>query len=583
MSKIIKQKIVFLLIFIMQMTFISISYGENYPNNDKSAFSIEETTINSIHAALKNHQITCEQLINAYTDRIKKYNLSVQNKPPINAITEINPSALNEARELDKKFFNINSFSGSLFCVPVLVKDNINTYDGTTTAGSYSLLGNQPSKDAFLVSQLRNAGAIILGHGTMDEFAFGMYGISSRSGRTGNSYDTSKNSGGSSAGVAAGISANFAVVGIGTDNSGSIRVPASFNGIVGLRPSTGLISQQGVFPMGNLDGVSGPLTRTVEDLALVLDVIAKPDSQDKKTLNIPRIKSYKTFLKVDGLKQKRIGIVHLVGKVDTFRNMPNETQLMLHKSFQKMQNAGATVIDNITLPEFNTNRKLNMSGTIEDVNKYLSGFPATRKNFQAICESNRTRTFGKNIQECIKYMKSLPNHSSRQYAEVLKMFQKNKAYVEKIMNDNHLDALLIPISTKGIASYDPITINPWQASVSSNAGLPSIVINIGYDHDMPVGIELVGEQFMEGTLIEIAYSYEQQSSRRKLPEMPEPNQYLLNYTIPEFNNFLTSIGIETFDKVLKNGKPGEFAREDLTPEKFKKIVYDKLQKMQKRT
>lgn len=556
---------------------MGISYAKNFSEKINSIFPVEEATISSIHTAIKNHQITCEQLINVYLDRIKKYNLTVDNKPPFNAITEINPSVITQARLLDKEYSDTHVL-GPLHCVPVLLKDNIDSFDGITTVGSFSLLGNQPIQDAFLVSKLRKAGAIILGHGSMDEFAFGMYGISSRNGRTGNAYDSNKNPGGSSAGEAVAVSTNLVVVGIGTDNSGSVRVPAAFNGIVGLRPSTGLVSQQGIFPMGNLDGTAGPLTRTVEDLTIVLDVIAQPDLQDKKTLNVPRLKTYTSFLQKNGLQQKRIGIVRHVGKIDTFKNMPDEIQLIMQKSFKKMRSLGATVVDEINFPEFDNNRKLNMSGMVQDVNTYLMNFPATRKNFQDICQSDRTRTFG-NVQQCMKFMKSIPGHSSQEYTQALKIFEKNRKYVETMMKKYRLDALFIPISTLGISTYDPFRINSWQASVSSNAGLPSIVMNIGYSQNMPVGIELIGKKFSEGTLIEIAYSYEQNSPSRKIPKMPPPNSYLLSFTIPQINNLITIIGKDTYDQVLKNGKSGELAREDLTPALFRSIVYAKFQKL----
>lgn len=279
---------------------------------------LESATIKSIHNAIQHHQITCFNLVNTYIDRIKKYNLSAKTLAPINAWSEINPSAIVQAQQLDAAFKNSGQLSGSLHCIPIILKDNIDSFDTTTTSGSYALLGSQPIRDAFLVGKLRNAGAIILGKGGMDEFAWGMIGISSRSGRIGNAFNPNKNPGGSSGGPAAAVSASFALLGIGTDNSGSIRIPAAFHGLVGLRPSTGLISQQGIFPMGNLDGTAGPIARTTEELTILLDIIAKPDPQDPKTFDIPRVKTYKEFLNMNGLINKRIGIVHNVNGINTF-------------------------------------------------------------------------------------------------------------------------------------------------------------------------------------------------------------------------------------------------------------------------
>lgn len=570
-----------LTVLLMQLSISCVAFAnQNYVQTNTS-ISLAAANINSIQNAIQNHQITCEQLVTAYLDRIKKYDLSVNSKPPINAISEINPALITDARHLDEIYSKTHKLVGPLHCVPVILKDNIDYIDGTTTAGSLALLGNHPTQDAFIVTQFRNAGAIILGHGAMDEFASGMYGVSSRSGRIGNAYEPWKNPGGSSGGPAAAVSASFACVGIGTDNSGSIRVPAAFNGIVGLRPSTGLLSQQGIFPMGNLDGVVGPLTNNVSDIALVLDVIARPDTKDPKTLTVPRVKTYTAFLNVDGLRGKRIGIVRLVDKVNTFKNMRNPTLSIFQNSVQKMQQLGATVID-IELPQFNTYRKLNMAGTFQDVNAYLITHPTDRKNFQDICKSNKTRAFG-NVQECLKLIRKTPTKYSPQYYQALTIFKNNRNYVQSVMNKYHLDALLIPISTNGSATYQALKINSWQASVSSNAGLPSIVFNIGYDqkNNMPIGVELIGRQFDEGTLIEMAYSYEQHSLPRKIPVMPNANTMLENLSIAKLNHLFTQLGADAYEEVLKNGRTGEFAYRDLTAEKFKTIVKVDLIKIMK--
>ncbi|MFO3149800.1 amidase, partial [Legionella pneumophila serogroup 1] len=461
----------------------------------------------------------------------------------------------------------------------VILKDNIDSFDTTTTSGSYALLGSQPVRDSFLVEKLRKAGAIILGKSGMDEFAWGMIGISSRSGRIGNAFNPNKNPGGSSGGSAAAVSASFALLGIGTDNSGSVRIPAAFHGLVGLRPSTGLISQQGIFPMGNLDGTAGPIARTTEDLAILLDIIAKPDLHDPKTLDIPRVKTYKEFLKMDGLTNKRIGIVHNVNNIDTFDKMPSYILKIVQKATQNMQKMGATLID-IDLPLFNNDRKNNQAGEVQDVNEYLASFPSTRKNFQDICESNRTRNFGTK-KDCLHFIKNMASKSSKSYQQAQSIFAKNKIYVQKIMKRDKLDALLIPISTHGTATYDEMTVNTWRAPVSSNSGLPSISINIGYSDDMPIGIELVGKQFHEGTLIEIAYAYEKHTSNKISPTMPEENPTLLNLSIPELNNLFTLLGKNAYEEVLMHSKDTNDKASELTPEKFQKITVDTIDKMKR--
>jgi aspartyl-tRNA(Asn)/glutamyl-tRNA(Gln) amidotransferase subunit A len=522
------------------------------------SFQLEEAIISDLQTAFKKEELTCEQLVLAYIDRIKKYDLSVVGSAPINAITEINRSALDDARKLDKDYKTSKKLSGPLHCVPIVLKDNIDSFDTTTTAGSFSLLGNQPIRDADLTKQLREAGAIILAKGGMDEFAWGMKGINSRNGRIGNAYNGNKNPGGSSGGPAAAVSANFALAGIGSDNSGSLRIPAAFNGLVSLRPSTGLISQTGMFPMGKLDGIAGPITRTVGDLAVLLDVIAS----DGKIKN-----KYTAYLHKTGLQNKRIGIVKQVGNIDTFKGMPEEVKQLMKKAYSDMEKQGATFVE-IKFDKFDTNRDLNQAGEIQDINNYLNSYPASRKDFHDICESNRTRNFG-DREKCLVFMKKIDKDAQKKIKHAKAIFLKNKNYVEKIMNEMHVDALFIPISTKGIASYDGSTVNTWRAPVSSNSGMPSISFIIGYLQGMPVGIELVARQYAEPTLIEMAYAYEIQAPKRQLPLMPEGNQQVQKLSIAEFNNFINQLGKLSYEKVLK--KEGNDEKK-LTPEVFREIA-----------
>jgi amidase len=404
-----------------------------------------------------------------------------------------------------------------------------------------------------------------------------MFGISSRSGRVGNAYNPSKNPGGSSGGSAAAVSASFALLGIGTDNSGSVLIPAAFHGLIGLRPSTGLISQQGIFPMGNLDGTAGPIARTTKELAILLDVITKPDSHDPKTLDIPRVKTYTEFLNRNGLTNKRIGIVHNVHGIKTFDKMPPHIVKIIQNATKEMQEMGATVID-VDLPLFNNDRKNNQAGEIEDVNEYLASFPSTRKNFRDICESNRTRNFG-TIKDCLHFIKNMAGKGSKAYQQVQAIFAKNRIYVHEVMKKNHLDVLLLPISTHGTATYDGMTVNTWRAPVSSNSGLPSININIGYSADthMPIGVELVGKQFAEGTLIEIAYAYEMHAPEKIIPTMPEENGALFNLSVPELNNLFTLLGKNAYAEVLIHAKKSSTLARELTPDRFRKITIDTIE------
>ena len=536
-------------------------------------FTLEEATIGSIHDGILNKQINCATLVELYLTRIKKYDLNTANGAPLNAITYINLNAQQAARAADTFLEKNKKLIGNLHCIPIIIKDNINAYDMPASSGSLSMLGSQPIKDSFITEKLRNAGAIILASANMDEFASGLGGVSSRSGRTGNAYDTNRNSGGSSAGSAVAVSANFGLASIGSDNSGSLRIPAAYNGLYTLRPSTGLISQNGIFPRGNLDGVAGPMTRTVKDLAILLDVIAQPDPEDPKTQNIPRPISYTAFLNKEGLQGKRIGILREVANVNQFRGADKNTLELYNHAFKIMEQAGAVIIDNIKLSKFNNDRAHNMAGEVEDINRYLSVFPSTRKNYQDICTSGRTTIFG-GAQGCLAHLKNNPSKSSSAYNNVLKIFADNKDYVEKIMDEYNLDALVVPVDAAGIAQ-EGIHAEGINCLVASNSGLPSIGIIAGYvqtPQPLPVGLELVGRQFAEPILLEMAYAFEQHTPARIPPQLKMPKKSSLeNFNLAEINNIHTVIGNDTYEKILKNNKASS-----LTPNVFQKIVEDNL-------
>lgn len=529
-------------------------------------------SIEAMQAKLVNGEITCTDVLNRYLDRIKQYNLGGGDRPPINALTGINPQSMAAAQALDAYYAKTHRLAGPLHCVPMVIKDNIDSYDSTSTVGSLALLGNQPAKDAFIVDRLRKAGAVILIKGGMDEMASGMFGISSRSGRIGNPYNTKKNPGGSSGGTAAAVSAGFALAGIGTDNSGSIRIPSAFNALYGLRPSTGLISQQGIFPSGNLDGTAGPMGRRIEDLALILDAIAQTDPEDSKTLSVPRVKTYRSFLNKEGLRGKRVGIVRQVGLIKTFQSMPEDIEELLQTTLAKLSGTGVTVIDNIYLTDFINNRNVNMSGMGEEINGYFKSFASVRKNYRDFCQSNRTRVYG-NVKECLRFLDNLPAKDSRAYREALQRFARNRAYIEKYMHDNQLDVLLMPISRVGEATYDAYQVNTWQAPVASNAGLPALSINIGYTKGgMPVGVELIAGSFKEGLLLEIGYAYEQHIAPALIPpDMPRENEKLAHLDVASYNNLLNEIGYQSFYQVLKDNQKEEI-EEALTPKRFTEIT-----------
>ncbi|MCE2983803.1 MAG: amidase [Parachlamydia sp.] len=380
--------------------------AENLP------FSYMEASIDSIHEAFQKNEITSSDLVSFYIERIKEHNLDLSRGAAINAFVSINPAVYEEARRLDETFKATGRLVGPLHGIPIVVKDNVDTYDTPSSSGSLALLGSQPIHDAFIVKKMRDAGAIILGKTSMDEFGNGMVGKSSRSGRTGNPYNPLYSPGGSSGGSAAAVNANFAVLSIGTDNSGSVRVPAAFNGLTGLRPSTGLISRNGIFPRGNLDGVAGPLARSAKDLAILLSVIAKADPNDPRTLEAERSDSYVPFNR-EGLKGKRIGIIKNITGKDPYAKTSDSIGKVYEEFFSKLIFLGAALVD-ITIPSFQLDRTRNLSGEIEEINHYLSRFPSTRESFNDICRSGRTLSFG-GTQGCLEHEKLTAPKKSEHY------------------------------------------------------------------------------------------------------------------------------------------------------------------------
>jgi aspartyl-tRNA(Asn)/glutamyl-tRNA(Gln) amidotransferase subunit A len=365
------------------------------------------------------------------------------------------------------------------------------------------------------------------------------------------------------------------MVGIGTDNSGSVRIPSAFNGLIGLRPTTGLISQNGILPRGNMDGTAGPIARTPEDLARVLGVVAHADPSDPKTLNISRTEDYTQFLVATGLNHKRIGIIQSVNGVNLFKGMPTDTLTTLQKGFKEMQKMGATLIPDIHLPHYDMNRRFNEAGEREDVNHYLASYPAARKNYAEICNSGRTSLFGTSAQ-CLTFIKNLPEKNSVQYQRALAIFKKNRTYVEGIMEKYHLDALLVPVSAYGSATYDDSTV--LSEGVASNAGLPGITFTLGYTHSeaqMPIGIELIGKHLDEGPLIGMAYAWQKHVGPRQAPVMPAPDTQLSGLDIPALNNLFTLIGNDAYQAVLKNSTQENYVK-NLSPEKFRDIVTKRL-------
>jgi Asp-tRNA(Asn)/Glu-tRNA(Gln) amidotransferase A subunit family amidase len=320
----------------------ALSSGEPAAQGPSTAGSFvpEEATIAETVAALSAGRVTCVQVVQSYLNRIKAYD---DQGPALNAIITVNPKALDTAAEMDRIYLASKSALRALHCIPVILKDNYDTADMPTTGGSLTLAESVPLQDAFVVKKLREAGALILAKANLTELARGGTTVSSLGGQTRNPYDLTRTPGGSSGGTGAAIAASFGIIGTGSDTGQSIRSPASAHSLVGLRPTRGLISRSGIIPASTTQDEGGPITRTVEDAARVLDVIAGYDPADPITAfgvdKKPR--TYTAFLNRDGLKGARIGIL-----MDFFGRDPVHLEVngIVEAAIDKMTDAGATTI-----------------------------------------------------------------------------------------------------------------------------------------------------------------------------------------------------------------------------------------------
>jgi Asp-tRNA(Asn)/Glu-tRNA(Gln) amidotransferase A subunit family amidase len=310
-----------------------------------AAFDVTEKSISELQAAMTAGQISSVDLVHAYLERIAAYD---QDGPALNAVLYLNPDAVQMAADLDAERASKGS-RGPLHGIPVLLKDNYDTYDMPTTGASLALRGAVPAYDAFQVAKLRDAGAVLLGKVNLHELALGLTTHSSLAGQTLNPYDLSRAPGGSSGGSGVAVTANFAAFAMGTDTEGSIRVPSSHNNIVGLRPTAGLSSRQGIIPFGHTQDTGGPMARTVGDIALVLDATVGYDPVDEVTVTgngkIPG--TYVAALQPDALRGARIGVLSQL-----FGDAPEEQAVgdVVRAALTQMGAQGATLVD-VAVPD----------------------------------------------------------------------------------------------------------------------------------------------------------------------------------------------------------------------------------------
>ena len=478
-----------------------------------------EATITGVHTAYSNGSLTAQKLTRMYLDRIAACD---QKGPMLNAIITINPASLERAASLDKACQRWG-FVGPLHGIPLIVKDNLNTKDMPTTGGSESLRYSQPSEDAFVIRKLREAGAIILAKSSMSEFAWGSTDTinSVLPGYVRNPYNTAYASGGSSGGTGAAIAASFAVAGLGTDTGLSIRSPASINCLVGLRPTFGLVSCNGLIPMNADWDTVGPMTRTVKDLALLLDVMATPQSVNNSTIENHGMdtKPFSLGLVDDAVHGMRIGVLR-----QTFSPMESDAEIihLADQAILDLETAGAQIIDPLVIPEVeDTGQPADWYMRFKhDLNRYLAtlGPDALVKTLQEIINSKKVNPFCLDIlkkHEAWQYnLENDPNIPAKQ--EVKKRLQKG--FLDAIKKWK-LDAIIFPtFNYRPKKNGDPNTPSGSNNLYASITGFPALVVPMGFAKTgLPIGLQFLGVPWSESTLIRTGYCYEQISIHRKAP------------------------------------------------------------------
>ena len=488
-------------------------------------FELNEKTIDDLQAALVSGKLSSEQITQLYLKRIEAIDKS---GPKLNAVIELNPEAIAIAKQMDAER-KAGKLRGAMHGIPVLIKDNIDTADKMkTTAGSLALADHIAARDAFIVKKLREAGAVILGKTNLSEWANfrssnSSSGWSSRGGQTRNPYYTDRNPCGSSSGSGVAVSANLCAVAVGTETDGSVTCPASVNGVVGIKPTVGLLSRSGIIPISHTQDTAGPLTRTVKDAAILLTVMAGVDAEDaatKESEGKAQI-DYTKFLDANGLKGKRIG-VEKKKYANQFFNQLQDIAIEL------MKQQGATIIEISYVDKVNKNGQAEFDVLKYEfkygLNKYLSTANSSIKSLAdviAFNKANEEKVMPTFKQETLEASEKLGGIDSKEYLAALEKSSKGtRQIIDAVMNENKLDAIA-GLTMGPACSIDIIYGDRWGelslTAPAAMAGYPHISVPCGFVYGLPVGISFFSGAYKEPEIINLAFAFEQAGKHRQLP------------------------------------------------------------------
>jgi amidase len=499
-------------------------------------FDLEEATIAGLQQRMQSGQETSRSLVDKYLARIEALDRS---GPALHSVLEVNPDARTIADQLDAERKSGRT-RGPMHGIPVLIKDNIATADRMmTTAGSLALAGTKPPKDAFVVTRLRDAGAVILGKTNLSEWAnfrstHSTSGWSGRGGQTKNPYALDRNPSGSSSGTGASISANLSVVGVGTETDGSIVSPSNNNGLVGMKPTLGLVSRTGIIPIAHSQDTAGPMTRTVADAATLLAAMTGPDPEDAPTLRQGSGNGrgapidYTTALDPNGLKGARIGVVR-----NKYFGYSPAADRIAEAAIADMKKQGAIIVDPVTIP---TLGKFD-EGEFEvllyefkaDLNKYLTWLGAASpvhslKDVIAFNDAHRSEEMPYFGQEIMTMAEQKGPLTTAKYTAALARNRRlaRALGIDATMTKYTLDALVGPTGgpawlTDLVNGDSSFANSSAPSTVTSVAGYPHITVPAGFADGLPVGISFFGRAWSEATLFKLAYAYEQATKHRTPP------------------------------------------------------------------
>ena len=491
-------------------------------------FQLEEATIASVHGAYRDKALNAESLTQDYLNRINAYD---QNGPALNAVITVNDHALETARNLDAHFARTGEFVGPLHGIPVVVKDQAETAGLMTTFGSRAMAGYIPEQDATAIAKLKQAGAIILAKTTLPDFATSWFSFSSQSGQSKNPYDLARDPGGSSSGTGAAVAANYATIGIGEDTGGSIRLPSSFNNLVGLKVTPGLISRTGMSPLVVFQDSAGPMCRTVEDVARTLDVMAGFDADDPFTATaaIAGTQDYTRYLSADALQGQTIGVIRQAFGDDSDEDAAAVNALMV-QALEDLQRLGAKVID-VEIPDldyFVDYTSLYVTHSRHDINQFLSKRNVPVKTVQEIHAAKQYHP-QLDLFEALIEGPDDPTSEADYYQRYTarETFQR---HLVNVMSKVGASALVYPTTQIPAPRHEDLAASKWttltyptNTLIAAQSWLPAVSMPAGFTAaGVPAGLELMGLPYGEARLLGLAYAYEQGTRHRRAPASCPP-------------------------------------------------------------